>query len=72
MKAETTDKVSPQASLIIVNPSLRFYSPNLRFIWFSSGQMMWARKDFKVVTEADSKEAREVFELFMEDEAGNA
>lgn len=53
-------------------PSIRFYSPNLRFIVFASGQALWCRKDFAVLTEDDKREAGDILDLLMEDEAGNA
>ncbi len=53
-------------------PPIRFYSPNLRFIVFATGQALWCRKDMAALTDDDKREAGAVLDLLLEDEAGNA
>jgi hypothetical protein len=54
-----------------VAPTLRFYSPNLKFLLFATGQAVWCRKDFGIITGNDQKEALDALDLLMEDDAGH-
>ena len=54
-------------------PPIRFSSQNLQFIFFfHSRRMLWHRKDFAAVTEADEREADEALDLAITEPAGFA